>query len=136
MCGVVERLDHQGHDLRRLPEGRPTLLEPLREVAPGDVLGDDVAEAVVGPAHVVDRDDVRMVQPGEGAGLGQVRSDAHLTDDPLRVGHLDRHGAVELVILSQIDLAEATLAQQSDQPVPTDVRSHVRREVGIERNRG
>ena len=73
--GVVQRLGDRRHQLRRLPEGRPALPQPLRQVAALDVLGDDVAEAVVGPAHVVDRDDVRVVELGEGAGLGQVGLD-------------------------------------------------------------
>ena len=73
--GVVQRLGDGRHQLGRLAERRPALPQPLGQVAPLDVLRDDVAEPVVGPAHVVDRDDVRVVEPGEGAGLGQVGLD-------------------------------------------------------------
>ena len=66
-----------GDQLRRLPERRPALPEPVRQVAPLDVLGDDVAEAVLGAADVVDRHDVGVVQPGEGAGLGEERRYVH-----------------------------------------------------------
>ncbi len=106
-------------------------LQPLCQVGPLDVLGDDVAEAVVGPAHVVDGDDARVVEPGEGAGLGQVGLDILATEDPIRVGHLDRHGAVEIVVLSQIDPAETAMAQESDHPVATELRGHTERHGGI-----
>ena len=68
--GVVQRLGDRRHQLRRLPEGQPALPQPLRQVAALDVLRDDVAEAVVGPADVVDRDDVGVVE------LGEVRASA------------------------------------------------------------
>ena len=55
-------------------DGRPVSILAARSL-PVDELRDDVAEAVVGPAHVVDRDDVRVVELGEDAGLGQVRLD-------------------------------------------------------------
>ena len=41
--------------------------------------------------------------------------------DPLGVGHLDRHRAVELVVVGQVDPAEAALAQQPDHPVAADL---------------
>ena len=66
--GVVQRLGDRRHQLGRLPKGQPALPHPLRQVAALDVLGDDVAEAVVGPADVVDRDDVRSGRAGRGRG--------------------------------------------------------------------
>ena len=72
---MVQRTGDHRHQLDRLPERRPALPQPLGQVASLDVLRDHVAEAVVGPAHVVDRDDVRVVELGQGAGLGQVSLD-------------------------------------------------------------
>ena len=85
------------------PKGHPALTQPLRQVAALDVLGDDVAEAVVGAADVVDRDDVGVVELGEDLGLGQVGLDVLGAGDPLGVGHLDRHRPVEVVVLGQVD---------------------------------
>jgi hypothetical protein len=55
----------------------------------------------------VDRDDARVVEPGEGAGLRQIGCDILGAGDALRVGDLDRHGAIELVVASQVDPAES-----------------------------
>ena len=61
-----------------------------------------------------------MVEPGEGAGLGQVLLNVLGTGDPLRVEDLDRHGAVKLVIAGQIDTPESPLAELPDYPVAAD----------------
>ena len=84
--GVVEGLGHRRHQSRRIPVREGRLLDPVRQVAPLDELGDDVAEAVLGTPHVVDRDDARVVEPGDGAGLGQIRLDVLGAGDPLGVG--------------------------------------------------
>ena len=63
--GVVQRLGDHRHQLAPTRERRPALLHPLGQVAPLDVLRDDVTEAVVGPADVVDRHDVRVFELGE-----------------------------------------------------------------------
>lgn len=68
--GVVQRISHGRRQLGRFAERRPTGPEPLGQVAPFDVPGDDVAEPVVGPPHVVHRDDMRMIEPGQGPRLG------------------------------------------------------------------
>ena len=61
-----------------------------------------------------------MVEPGEDAGLGQVGLDVLGAGDSLRVGHLDRHRAVEVVVLGEVDPPEAALAEQPDHPVAAD----------------
>ena len=110
----------------------PALPQPLRQVAALDVLGDDVAEAVVGPAHVVDRDDVRVVEPGEDPGLGQVGLDVLGAGDPLGVGHLDRHRAVEVVVVGQVDPSRTRLDPAAGSPGSgrSDRGSPTRHEVG------
>ena len=75
--GMMQRLGDEGHDLGRFPEGGSSLLEPLREVAPRNVPGDQVAEPAARPAHVVHRDDIGMVKPGQISGLGKVGLDLH-----------------------------------------------------------
>ena len=69
----------------------------------------------------MDRDDVRVVQAGQDAGFGQVRLDILRPGDPLRVGDLDGHRAVEVVIMGQIDAPEAALTQEPDHPVTIDL---------------
>ena len=76
----------------------------------------------VGAADVVDGDDVRVVEVGDGAGLGQVGFGVVGPGDQMGVRHLDRHGALQLVVVGQVDEAEAALAQQPLDAVAADVR--------------
>ena len=120
VCGVVQRLGDRRHQLGRFPERRPSLAQPLRQIAARHVPGDDVAEPVVRSAHVVHGDDVRVVEPGDGACFGQVRLDVGRAGDALGVGDLDRHRTVEVVVVRQVDPPESPLAQRPDHPVSAD----------------
>ena len=42
--------------------------------------------------------------------------------DAFRVRHLDRHGAVEVVVVGKIDPSEPALTQTADDPVTPDLR--------------
>ena len=46
---------------------------------------------------------------GEDAGFVQVRLDILGASDSFGVGHLDGHGAVEVIVVSQIDPSEPAL---------------------------
>ena len=70
--GVVQRLGHRRHQFRRFRHGGPVRLDALGQGAAVDVLRDDEAGAVLGAAHVVDGNDVRVIEAGDGAGFGQV----------------------------------------------------------------
>ena len=61
-----------------------------------------------------------MVEPGEGAGFGQVRLDVLGPGDPLGVGDLDRHGAVEVVVVGEVDPPEPARAEEPPDPVAPD----------------
>ena len=61
-----------------------------------------------------------MVEIGDRAGLGQIRFGIFGLGDQLGVRHLDGDGPVQLLILSQIDEAEAPSAQHFLDPVSTD----------------
>ena len=63
-----------------------------------------------------------MVEPGEDAGFVQIRFHILGASDSFRVRHLDRHGAVELVVVGEIDPSEAALSKQPDHPIATDLR--------------
>ncbi len=61
---VVKCLGDRRGQLDRFAQRRPALAQPLRQVTSLDELRYDVAQTVVGPAHVVDRHDVGMVELG------------------------------------------------------------------------
>ena len=62
-----------------------------------------------------------MVEVGDGAGFGQVGFGVFGASHQLAVRHLDGHGPLQLVVVGQVDEAEAALAQDSLDPVATDV---------------
>ena len=61
-----------------------------------------------------------MVEVGDGAGFGQVGFGIFGPGDQLAVRHLDGHGAMQLLVVGQVDQAEAALAQQPLHPVAAD----------------
>jgi hypothetical protein len=61
-----------------------------------------------------------MVEVGDGAGFGQVGFGICGPGNQLAVGHLDSDGPLQLLIMSQVDLPEAALAQHPFDPVATD----------------
>ena len=61
-----------------------------------------------------------MVELGQDPGLGEVSLGVLGAGDPLGVGHLDRHRAVEVIVLGEVDAAEPALAEPPDHPVAAD----------------
>ena len=118
--GVVERLGDGGHQIRRPRVGGPVVPDDHREVAPLDELRDDVGEAVLRPAQVIDRDDVRVVEPREVAGFLQVGVHVLGSRDPLGPCDLDRDRPVKVVVVGQVDSPEASLAQDPEEPIAAD----------------
>jgi hypothetical protein len=80
-----------------------------------------------GVADIEDRHDVRVVEAGDGASLGQIGFGIARLGDQMGVRHLDRHRALELLIAGQVDAAEAALAEQPLDAVAADVRRVARR---------
>ena len=66
--GRLDRIGQQDHEGRGLSGRLGDSAELLGEVAPVDELHREVGQAA-GLAHVVDLDDVRMLEGGEGLGL-------------------------------------------------------------------
>src|SRR5262249_20627716 len=85
----------------------------------------DEAGAVRRAAHVKDGDDVWVVETGDGAGFGQVRFGVGGLGDELGVRNLDGDGPLQLVVVGQIDEAEAALAQDLLDAVSTNVLRHI-----------
>ena len=132
--GVVQGVGDRGDQFRRLVKAGASLsLILVRQVAAFDELRDDEAETVVGATHVVDRHDVGMVQAGEDAGFVQVRLDILGVGDSFGVRHLDRDGAVEVVVVGQIDPPNPPWPKPSEDRVTPDLRGMEKRE-GFLRN--
>ena len=100
---------------------QPGLLEPRGEVGAVDVLRDDEAGAVLGAADIEDGNDVRMIEVGDGAGFGQVGFGGFGAIHQLAMRHLDGDEPLQLVVVGEIDEAEAALTEDFLDAVATDV---------------
>ena len=135
--GVVQGLGHLGDEGHRFRAGRPGLPQPGPQILAGDELGDHVAEAVGGTAHVVDGHDARVVQGRQHAGLGQVGLDVGRGGDAVAVRHLDGHVALEVVVMGLVDHAEGAGAEPGRDAVAAQVRGQKVRcqETGVRSQR-
>ena len=111
-----------GYQVRRLLEGRSSLSNLDRQIASFDEFRHNVAESKVGAAHVMDRHDVGMVQPGEDLGFDQKRLGILRVSDSLRIWHLDGDRAVEVIVVSQINSPESALTEPTDDPIAPNSR--------------
>ena len=109
---VQQRVAEGEADAQDVAVGQLLGVRELRERAPLDQLGDQVARAVL-LAGVVDRDDPGVLQA---RGRDRLAARAH---GRLRVGRddLDRHPAVERLVDRLVHGAEAARAQAAAQPV-------------------
>ena len=103
-CG----LEHVRQDL--LGRGRAPRDE-LSQRLPFEKLGDDVGCPLVGP-HVVDGEDVRVIQGGDGARLALEEGEAGGVGGDLLRQDLDRHLATQARVASSVDLAHAAGADE------------------------
>ena len=117
MQGIGDR----GHQLGRLLERRAALKDPLLQVAALKELRNDVAEAVLGAAGVVDGHDIRVLELREDLGFREIGFEIIRRRDPLDVRHLDGDGAVELVVVGEIDATETAFSEQPDHAIATDL---------------
>ena len=91
-------------------------METLAQRLARQQLGDRVGDAVVG-TEIVDGEDVRVIELGDGLGL------ALETREPIGVGghrlrqHLDRHIAIEPLVVRAVDHAHPALADLLDDAV-------------------
>jgi hypothetical protein len=121
LVGVVQRLGHRRHQLDRFVDRQPGLLEPRGEVGAVDVLRDDVAGAACGAADIEDRNNLRVIEVGDGAGFGQVGFGGFGAIHQLAMRHVDGDKPLQLVIVGEIDEAEATVTEDFFNAVATDV---------------
>jgi hypothetical protein len=101
----------------------------VRELAQGlalDELHRDEVQAVRA-AHVVDGDEVRVVERGDRAGLSLEARDALRVGDELGRENLQRDPSAEARVEGEIDLAHAPRAEQFFYPVSPDLAPRERR---------
>ncbi len=63
---------------------------------------------------------MRVFQAGNRASFSEVHFGVFGPGQPIGVGHLDGHGAIQLFVLSQIDEAETPFTQEPLDPVAAD----------------
>ncbi len=114
-----KRLGHgpadRGNPLRRQPPFRDRPVQRL----PLDQLHGQEVDAV-GFVDGMDRDDVRVVEGGDGAGLALETGEALRVVGEVRGQHLEGDLAPELRVDGAIDLAHAARAERGDDLVVTE----------------
>lgn len=101
----------------RLRDGeRPAAGQPLFERLALDVLHDEEVVPVV-PADEVDRDDVGVLQPGDGGGLGVEAADETVVAGQLGGQHLDRDPPPQHFLVPEVHVSHPAVAEALDHPV-------------------
>ena len=124
---VVQRVGHGDDDADRFVGRQADHPHPSRQILPRNQLGNDVAVAVVGPAHVIDRDDRGMVQASDQASLGQVGLHVSRFGHAVPLRHFDRHIPRQLVVPRNVHAAETAVGQDAEHAIAADL---VRRRFG------
>lgn len=119
--GVMQRLGDLRHQVSGLCKGEARAVHLLGQVAAVDELGHDVTQAVVGAADVVNGHDAGMIEAGEDACLFQVSLDVRRPHHAPRMGHLDGHRALKLLVDGPVNPAEAAFAEQSDDAIAAEL---------------
>jgi DNA-directed RNA polymerase specialized sigma24 family protein len=120
--GVMQRLGNRGDQCRAFLERRSPLLKDRLQIASLDELGHHEDLVLFCTPHVVDRNDMRMVQTRKDAGLGQKGPIGLGSGYPIRVRNLDRNMPAKILVMGQENLAEPTLPELSENVVPADRR--------------
>ena len=116
-AGGVERRGQVGHDPGDRGRIQPLLAdEPLPEALALDLVH-DVVEETVGVSGRVDRDDVGVAEPGDGARLGQEAAADRLVRGELGMDRLDGDPAVERGVGGEEDDAHPPATQLALEPI-------------------
>ena len=110
---VRERVAQDDADAQHVAVRQGAVVEQVGEGSPADELGDEIDRVAVAP-RLVEGDDSRVREPSRGHGLALgARGDRRVVD----ADALDRHGAVEVLVVGQPDDAEAARPQTAHQAV-------------------
>jgi hypothetical protein len=102
---------------RHLGRHHAALLEDLAEGRPANQLGDQVLVVFAGFAHVVDVDDVRMTQLGDGLRLGDEAGDGLARIPQMGVNHLDRDFATQPAVARAIHRGHPAMTELLEEVV-------------------
>jgi|GEM_PF-5597739 hypothetical protein len=117
---IVQRLGHGHYELHNFVGRQPRFPQSSCKIGADDELRDDVAGELLGATHVIIRQNVRMNQIDDRASFRQLRLELYRAFHPFPMRRLDRHGSLQLIIVSQVDEAEAALVQNPLNSVATD----------------
>jgi hypothetical protein len=106
------------------------VLQPLGERLTADQLHGEEVLAVVGPAHLVDRGDRRVLEPGEGLGFSPEQLDLLLVDVGPAADDLERYGALGVLLLGLVDDPHAARAETADDAEVPDPLGQTRSVLG------
>jgi hypothetical protein len=115
-----ERLGHLRRDVDAFEQRERPRVEARAKRLTLDILGHDVVRAV-GLPDVEDREDVRVVQGGGGAGLCLEAPHAVGIHDEGQRQELERDAATEARVGGEIDLAHPARAEQREDAVGADL---------------
>ena len=96
--GVLQCLGNRGDQFGCLAIRGPFVLDLVGQRTAFDELRDDEAGAVIGAAHIVNGDDVRMLEAGDRASFDQVGF-SFLGGYSMPMRHLDRHEPLQLIVV-------------------------------------
>ena len=117
--GVVEGLCDGCYQLGGFIVARTILLDAIIERATFDKLGDDINGAVVGSAHIMHGNDVRMIQTGNRSSFGQILLGIFWFLETLGGWNLDGDLSLEFLIIGEIDPTKRPFAKDTFQAIPT-----------------
>ncbi len=126
--GIVDRLGHGGHELRRLAGRQRSLGQPHGEALTVDVTHREIMLALL-LADFKDRQDVRMVQQGRCLRLLMEAIVVGLRGEVAGQDHLHRHGAAQADLAGLVNHAHAAAGDLLEQFVVADAvdpRAHCR----------
>ena len=132
--GLGDGLWGRGRSLFLLAE-LPDVFDDLVQAVAGDVLHRVVADAFMS-AIIEDADDIGVVQPGGGTGLGAEPPQVVLAAAELGVHHLERHVAPERLAHGLVDHAHAALAEIAEDAVVSQPLGQVGRDWRDRRGEG
>lgn len=109
IVGMLQCLSDNCQEFRRDFWGRPVLFDAVFQSLTGYEFRDDINRPGIGAAHIVDRDDMRMVQLGDRAGFLEIVFGVFGFLESIRLWLLDGNPTLKFFIFGEPDLAKGSL---------------------------
>ena len=117
---ILEDVGDNRGKLCRFAMRQPGPLESPGQIGAVDVLGHNEEREFARAAHVVNGNDVGMLETGHRARFGQVQLGLSNERNAVRMRDLHGNRPIELLVASEINDAETPLAQDPFDPISTD----------------